>query len=75
VSDVTMAGDDGYTFIRRVRATSDVLRRIPAIALTGRARREDIRLAAEAGFDLHVAKPVNPQELCAAVAKLISRSR
>ena len=75
VSDVTMAGDDGYTFIRRVRATSDVLRRIPAIALTGRARREDTRLAAEAGFDLHVAKPVNPQELCAAVAKLISRSR
>ncbi len=75
VSDVTMAGEDGYTFIRKVRAASDLFRRIPAIALTARARREDTQLAAEAGFDLHVAKPVSPPELCAAVAKLIRRPR
>jgi signal transduction histidine kinase/ActR/RegA family two-component response regulator len=73
VSDVSMAGDDGYAFIRQVRAASDAFRAVPAIALTGRARPEDTRLAAEAGFDLHVAKPVDPPALCAAVAKLIGR--
>jgi CheY-like chemotaxis protein len=73
VSDVSMAGDDGYAFIRQVRAASDAFRQVPAIALTGRARPEDTRLAAEAGFDLHVAKPVDPPALCAAVAKLIRR--
>ena len=66
-------GEDGYTFIRQVRAASDTLRKIPAIALTGRARREDTRLATDAGFDLHVAKPVDPPALCAAVAKLTRR--
>ena len=75
VSDVTMSGDDGYTFIRQVRAASHAFRQVPAIALTGRARHEDTRLAAEAGFDLHVAKPIDPPALCDAVAKLTRRPR
>lgn len=48
---------------------------MPAIALTAYARREDRRLAMEAGFLAHVAKPVDPVELIAVVADLITHER
>jgi len=71
VSDIGMPGEDGYTLIQKVRARSpDQGGQTPAVALTAYARAEDCRRALAAGFQVHVAKPVNPDELVATVAKL-----
>ncbi|MEJ7638343.1 MAG: response regulator, partial [Singulisphaera sp.] len=69
VSDVGMPEQDGYDFIRQVRATRSS-RELPAAALTAFARAEDRRQALLAGFQTHVAKPVDPAELVAVVASL-----
>jgi CheY-like chemotaxis protein/nitrogen-specific signal transduction histidine kinase len=71
LADIGMPDEDGYTFIRRVRAVSarDVAS-IPAAALTAFARDEDRRLAMQAGFQLHLPKPVDPRALVSAVARL-----
>ncbi|MEI9948787.1 MAG: response regulator [Pseudomonadota bacterium] len=69
LSDIGLPGEDGYELMRAIRArglTSDTL---PAIALTAYSRREDQRLALQAGFQAHVAKPVEPAILVAAVAE------
>jgi len=69
LSDIGLPGEDGYELIRAIRTrgyTADVL---PAIALTAYSRREDQRLALQAGFQAHVAKPVEPAILVAAVAE------
>jgi signal transduction histidine kinase/CheY-like chemotaxis protein len=73
VSDVGMPDVDGYDFIRRVRAKrpSNVL---PAAALTAFARAEDRKHALLAGFQTHLAKPVDPAELIAVVASLAGRT-
>ncbi len=71
VSDVGMPEVDGYGLIRRIRSLgAGENATIPAIALTAYAREEDRRLALEAGFDAHVAKPVEPRELVRLVASL-----
>jgi PAS domain S-box-containing protein len=74
VSDIAMPGEDGYTLIRRLRETegSDGAR-LPAVALTARARVEDRIQALSSGFQSHVAKPVEPRELIAVVASLVAR--
>jgi len=64
-----MPGEDGYDLIRRVRAIdSDQGSRIPAVALTAYARAEDRLRALSAGYQMHIAKPVEPAELVAVVA-------
>jgi signal transduction histidine kinase/CheY-like chemotaxis protein len=74
ISDIGMPDEDGYTFIRKVRALSDKDGgNIPAAALTAFARAEDRTRALRAGFQTHVAKPVEPTELTAVVASLTSR--
>ncbi|WP_442485430.1 PAS domain S-box protein [Aeoliella sp. SH292] len=74
VSDIGMPGTDGYEFIRRVRALSpNQGARTPAIALTAFARSEDRTQAMLAGYQLHVAKPIQPQELAASIASLLHR--
>jgi len=74
VSDLGLAGEDGYTLIRRVRALEPVAGgRTPAVALTALARPEDRLRALAAGFQMHVAKPVEPQELALVIASLIGR--
>jgi CheY-like chemotaxis protein len=74
ISDIGMAGEDGYTFIRKVRSLPDEQGgNIPAAALTAFARAEDRTRALRAGFQTHVAKPVEPTELTAVVASLASR--
>ena len=76
VSDIGMPGEDGYVFLAKAReqdAGKD--RKIPAIALTAYARPDDRRRAFEAGYQVHVAKPVNPDELIAAVASLSGWTR
>ncbi|HMJ14988.1 MAG TPA: ATP-binding protein [Polyangiaceae bacterium] len=71
LSDIGMPQQDGYEFMRRVRALpQDRGGRTPAAALTAYARAEDRRLALRAGFEMHVSKPVEPSELVAAVATL-----
>lgn len=74
LSDIAMPIEDGLSFIRRVRAlTRDRGGRIPAIALTAYARLEDRTVALRAGFNSHVAKPVEPSELLAVISSLTSR--
>lgn len=73
VSDIGLPEQDGYTFIQAVRALGDEFRAIPALALTAFARSEDRRRALMAGFQLHLSKPVEPAELCTAVASLAGR--
>jgi signal transduction histidine kinase/CheY-like chemotaxis protein len=64
VSDISMPHEDGYSFIRRVRADGQARARgSPAIALTAHARPEDREAALAAGFTAHLAKPVDPAEL------------
>jgi signal transduction histidine kinase/ActR/RegA family two-component response regulator len=72
LADIAMPGEDGYSLIRRVRASmaGPSAATIPAAALTAFARKEDRQLALQAGFQLHLAKPVDAQALVAAVAKL-----
>ncbi|WP_071880850.1 PAS domain S-box protein [Geitlerinema sp. PCC 7407] len=75
LSDVGMPLEDGYSLIRRIRALpADRGGGIPAAAVTAYAREEDRRQAIAAGFQLHVAKPIEPRKLVATVAKLVGRS-
>jgi PAS domain S-box-containing protein len=74
VSDIAMPNVDGYAFIRQVReleATGGDY--IPAIALTAYARESDRKAALEAGFQAHLAKPYDPDELVRVVVKLAQR--
>ena len=76
ISDIGMPEEDGYELIRQVRAlTPGEGGRVPAVALTAYARVEDRLRAMRAGFDMHVAKPVELAELVAVVANVARRSR
>jgi signal transduction histidine kinase/CheY-like chemotaxis protein/uncharacterized protein YoxC len=71
ISDIGMPGMDGYSLIRTLREHSEFSHgALPAIALTAFARSEDRTRALLAGFQSHVAKPVEVTELVAAVASL-----
>jgi CheY-like chemotaxis protein len=71
VSDIGMPDHDGYELIRSVRALPAAAGgRIPAIALTAFARSEDRQRTLLAGYQMHVAKPVEPAELIAVCASL-----
>jgi signal transduction histidine kinase len=61
--DIGLPGMDGYEIARRLRAEPDAGQRITLIALTGYGLAEDRRRTAEAGFDLHLVKPVDYQKL------------
>jgi signal transduction histidine kinase/CheY-like chemotaxis protein len=72
LSDIGMPGQDGYELIRRVRELPpESGGRTPAAALTAFARPEDRRRALLAGFQMHIAKPVEVKELAAVVANLV----
>jgi CheY-like chemotaxis protein len=74
ITDIGMPDMDGYTLIGRLRAMrAEEGGRTPAVALTAFARSEDRRQAMLAGFDVHVAKPVEPGELVAVVSRLARR--
>ena len=67
VSDIAMPREDGYSFMRTVRAS----RRLePAIALTALARRDHADEAVAAGFQVHLTKPVDRERLISTVASL-----
>ncbi len=71
--DISMPGEDGYALMRRIRGRSSG-GAIPAAAVTAYARPEDVKHALEAGFDLHLAKPLEPEELIAAVVRLARKA-
>jgi PAS domain S-box-containing protein len=74
LADIGMPGEDGYTLIKRVRALgAEAGGDVPAAALTAYARPEDRTRALESGFQMHIAKPSDPDALTSAVAKLAGR--
>ncbi|HEY3122211.1 MAG TPA: ATP-binding protein [Vicinamibacteria bacterium] len=74
VSDIGLPGEDGYALIRQVRALPpDLGGRVPAAAVTAYARAEDRLNALQAGYQVHMAKPLVPAELIAAVRSLAGR--
>ncbi|HEX8338399.1 MAG TPA: response regulator [Pyrinomonadaceae bacterium] len=74
VSDIGMPDIDGYAFIGEVRRReADSGGRLPAVALTAYASVEDRRRAISAGFQTHLAKPLDPAEIVAVVARLAGR--
>jgi PAS domain S-box-containing protein len=76
ISDIEMPYEDGYSFIRKVRALpGEQGGHIPAIALTAHARTDDRLRALSAGFDAHVTKPMDPMELVTVIASLARRVR
>ncbi|MGE0363531.1 MAG: CHASE3 domain-containing protein [Vicinamibacterales bacterium] len=74
VSDIGMPDHDGYEFIQQVRRLDGPVSAVPAAALTALARLEDRKRALLAGFQTHLAKPVDPAELVAMVASLSGRT-
>jgi signal transduction histidine kinase len=74
ISDLAMPEMGGYELIRRVRQLPpESGGRLPALALTAYARAEDRRRTLLAGFHMHIAKPVDPEELVVVVASLTGR--
>jgi signal transduction histidine kinase/CheY-like chemotaxis protein len=71
LSDIGLPDIDGYELVMRIRRRKDVLASMPAIALTAFARPEDRTRAIRAGYQAHVAKPVEPDELLMTVASFI----
>ena len=70
IADIAMPGEDGYALVRRLRALNARAASIPAAALTALARDEDRQHALDAGFQLHLVKPVDAAALVSAVASL-----
>jgi CheY-like chemotaxis protein len=75
VVDLGMPEMDGFELIRHLRKSRDpLIRSLPAAALTAFARSEDRTKALRSGFEMHLAKPVDPGELVASVATLARRA-
>lgn len=77
ISDIAMPVEDGYTVLRKLRTWQSSagycpLQRTPALALTAFAQREDRIRALTSGFQMHVAKPVAPEELIVTIAMMAS---
>ena len=72
ISDIGMPGEDGYSLLRKVRQFAcDRGGSIPAIALTAFATQEDIQQSLDAGFQVHLSKPFDYEELLDAIYNLI----
>ncbi|MEG4272720.1 MULTISPECIES: PAS domain S-box protein [unclassified Microcoleus] len=71
VSDIGMPVEDGYSLIRKVRSsTSDKIKRLPAVALTAYASEQDRDRAIAAGYNEHLAKPIEPALFATVLARL-----
>jgi CheY-like chemotaxis protein len=73
VSDIGMAGRDGYELIRKIRAAGHSEQTLPAVALTAFARPEDRHQVLLAGYQIHLSKPVEPQDLLHALVSLLRK--
>lgn len=75
VSDIGMPGEDGYSLIRKVRQFMENSKKfLPAAALTAYASKEDQTRSKLAGFQSHIVKPVDPEELVTILAQLTGRA-
>ena len=75
LADLGMPHMSGFELIERVRRSERAeIREMPAVAVTAYARSEDRTRALRSGFQMHLAKPVDPGELMAAAAALVNRS-
>jgi CheY-like chemotaxis protein len=74
VSDLGMPGEDGFDLIRRVRQAGHTPELLPAVALTAFANKAHADSALRSGFQLHMGKPVEADELINAVAGLTRRN-
>jgi CheY-like chemotaxis protein len=70
VCDIGMPGEDGYSFLRGLRASGQ---QMPAIALTVHALESDVKQSFSAGYDLHLAKPVDFEHLVENIQGLLAR--
>ncbi len=75
VSDIAMPGEDGYSLIKKVRALSHMAGgNTPALAMTAYAGQEDIKNALSAGYQAHLAKPVDGDHFLNSIAKLVGKN-
>jgi CheY-like chemotaxis protein len=76
ISDIGMQDEDGYSLIRRIRALpANRGGNVPAVALTAYVRSEDRAKALDAGFQIHMGKPVEPAELVSVIERLVGKTR
>jgi len=74
LTDINMPGEDGYALIKKLRELKpEEGANIPAIALTAMARSEDSEQALSAGFQMHISKPVDIEELADAIVGLAGK--
>lgn len=78
ICDIAMPDEDGYAALRRIRGWKardgkKPLARLPAIALTAFSQREDRIRALTAGFQMHITKPVAPEELIVVIDTMAAR--
>jgi PAS domain S-box-containing protein len=73
ISDIGMPGRDGYWLIQQLRQIHTEASQIPAIALTAFAQEEEKQRTLSAGFQAHIAKPVDPNELLHLIVHLIKK--
>jgi len=74
VSDIGMPVEDGYSLIQKLRKQRlKLAREIPAIALTAYATDDDRARALSAGFQVHIAKPIEPETLVKSIAGAAGR--
>jgi PAS domain S-box-containing protein len=73
LTDIGMPSVDGFELIRRIRQMPRSIRDVPAAALTAYAQPEDRTRALRSGFQVHLAKPIDPGELITAVESLAGR--
>lgn len=71
VSDLGLPGRDGFELIREVRQRGHSSKTLPAIALTAFVQIEDRRRALQSGFQIHMAKPIDPHHLVGTIASLV----
>src|SRR6185369_5689769 len=72
LSDLGMPGEDGYSLMRRIRATPGAMRSLPSIALTARFSEDSHDRALAAGFDRYLLKPIDVDLLIANIAALVT---
>lgn len=75
ISDIGMPVEDGFSFIRRIRTLEGDRAAVPAIALTAFAGAEERKRALVDGFNVHLAKPVEPAKLVRTVIELVDATR
>jgi CheY-like chemotaxis protein len=73
LSDIGLPIESGYELIRKVRGLNSEARDVPAVALTAFATDKDRQRALSAGFQIHLAKPVEPDILIETIERLANR--